>query len=136
MNPKLKFGLILGAVLIPCTFIFIIALMVMKSNRRKSNYRKRRWQGTASCYTSPTTLTPQYWLPPTTPQKAPTSTQQAGDASDGIVAHPHAAFSQDGRGESVTLPPSAVTRNVGGSSLGPPLQQSSTLPIHMDGAER
>ena len=129
MNPKLKLGLILAAVFIPCTIIFIIAHTIAKSN-----HYKRRWPRTASSYTTPT---PQYipsWLPPTTPQKPPTSTQQAGDASDGIVAHPHAAFSQDGRGESITLPSPAVTRSVGGSSLKP--QQSSTLPIHMDGADR
>ena len=38
MNMKLKFGFIRGAALITCTFIFLIALMVMKSKRRRPHY--------------------------------------------------------------------------------------------------
>ena len=91
MNLKLKLGLILAAIFIPCTFIFLIVLQAIKSNR---------WsQGASSNYTT------QYipsWSPPTTPHKPLMSTQQVGDASDGIATKAHAAFSQDGRGHNST----------------------------------
>ncbi|KIM38682.1 hypothetical protein M413DRAFT_240362 [Hebeloma cylindrosporum] len=165
MNLKLKFALILAGVLVPCTFIFLVALMTRKSNRRKS-----RWVP-ASSYTVP----PLNWAMLAAPAvstattttataAAPAATQnQAGDASDGAVTK----FALDGRGESKsgaagTVPPpaavAAVTRgHIGGSSSGlpPPLKQSqsqqqhssslppveegplSTVsPIQMDGADR
>lgn len=75
--------------------------------------------------------TPQHtssWPPPTT--------QHAGDASDAVTVLTNDAASLDGRGENLTLSPPAANKAGSNVNVGHHNQQSSTFPIHMDGAER
>jgi hypothetical protein len=104
-------------------------LLVALIGRIFRSCRRRQLLGTVHPTPWPPLATPRPYIPPATP------THQAGDASDGVATN--TAFSLDGRGESLILPPPAAMQpeQKGRSNWGDQ-EPSSTLAIHMDGAER
>ncbi|KIM38678.1 hypothetical protein M413DRAFT_240326 [Hebeloma cylindrosporum] len=80
--------------------------------------------------------TSRFHAPLGSPVMISMSNQQRGDASDVVAPRANITFSVDGRGdlESLVIPPPAVNKS--GSNVERHDQRSSTLPIHMDGAER